>query len=38
VAWKNGYFEFDDEDIYAIMRKVSRWYKVEVVYEKNLPR
>ena len=36
VAWKNGYFEFDDEDIYDIMRKVSRWYNVEVIYEKDL--
>lgn len=33
VAWKNGYFRFDGEDIYAIMRRVSRWYKVQVVYD-----
>lgn len=32
MAWKNGYFMFKDEDIYAIMNQVSRWYNVEVVY------
>ncbi|MBO9727883.1 MAG: DUF4974 domain-containing protein [Chitinophaga sp.] len=37
IAWKNGYFEFNDEDIYEIMRKVSRWYNVEVIYEGDIP-
>ena len=37
IAWKNGYFQFDGEDIYAIMRRVSRWYKVQVVYDAPLP-
>lgn len=32
MAWKNGYFLFESEDIMSIMRKVSRWYNVEVVY------
>ena len=33
AAWKNGRFMFDNEDIHSIMRKISRWYGVEVVYE-----
>ncbi|MDN5286902.1 MAG: FecR family protein [Mucilaginibacter sp.] len=33
VAWKNGYFMFNNENIQDIMRKISRWYDVEVVYE-----
>ena len=33
VAWKNGYFKFDDEDIESIMRKISRWYNVDVIYD-----
>lgn len=33
VAWKNGLFMFDDEDIQSIMRKISRWYGVEVIYQ-----
>ncbi|PTQ97863.1 FecR family protein [Mucilaginibacter yixingensis] len=32
MAWKNGYFIFGDEDIKSIMKKISRWYDVEVVY------
>lgn len=33
LAWKNGYFTFDSEDIQTVMRKISRWYDVDVVYE-----
>ncbi|KQM67308.1 hypothetical protein ASE74_07545 [Pedobacter sp. Leaf216] len=32
VAWKNGYFKFD-ENLESIMTKVARWYDVEVVYQ-----
>jgi len=32
VAWKNGYFMFNYEPLESIMRKVSRWYNVEVSY------
>jgi len=37
IAWKNGAFEFDDADISAVMRQISRWYDVEVVYEGKAP-
>ena len=36
LAWKNGYFIFQDEEIRSIMRKVARWYDVDVTYEPNL--
>lgn len=36
VAWKNGYFTFKNEDIRVVMKKVSRWYDVDVVYHGNL--
>jgi len=32
VAWKNGYFKFDD-NLETIMAKVAKWYDVEVVYQ-----
>ncbi len=32
VAWKNGYFVFDNEDLKTAVRKVARWYNLEVVY------
>jgi ferric-dicitrate binding protein FerR (iron transport regulator) len=33
VAWKNGYFRFNDEKIGSIMRKLSRWYNIEVTFK-----
>lgn len=33
VAWKNGYFIFNDEPIEGIMRQVARWYDVDVQYQ-----
>jgi len=33
LAWKDGDFLFDGEDLKSIMRKVSRWYDVEVTYK-----
>jgi transmembrane sensor len=33
MAWKAGYFVFRDDDIHDIMKQISRWYDVEVVYE-----
>src|SRR5690606_17848848 len=38
VAWKNGLFMFNNESVYDAMKKISRWYDVEVVYEGVLPR
>lgn len=32
IAWKNGNFRFDDEALEEIMRIVSRWYDVDVVW------
>ncbi|WP_158563271.1 FecR family protein [Chitinophaga silvatica] len=37
TAWKNGLFVFNNESLESIMRKVSRWYNVEIVYQGNLP-
>jgi len=32
IDWKEGVFNFEDEDLYSVMRKLSRWYNVEVIY------
>ncbi|MES2431452.1 MAG: FecR domain-containing protein [Bacteroidota bacterium] len=34
MAWKNGVFYFQGEDIHVVLRQLCRWYDVEVVYEK----
>jgi transmembrane sensor len=33
IAWKDGYFRFDDETLESIMRTMSRWYNVSYVFE-----
>ncbi len=33
VAWKDGFFWFDNTDIHTLMRQVSRWYDVAVSFE-----
>jgi len=38
VAWKNGVFSFEGEDIRSIMRQVGRWYDIEVAYAGNIPQ
>jgi ferric-dicitrate binding protein FerR (iron transport regulator) len=32
IAWKNGLFDFQNDDLPAIMRQLSRWYDVQIVY------
>ena len=32
MAWKNGYLSFNNEDLQGVMRKISRWYDVDVEY------
>lgn len=32
LAWKQGYFIFDDQPITTIMKVMSRWYNVDIQY------
>lgn len=32
IAWKNGYFNFNNDDLETVMKQISRWYNVDVVY------
>jgi hypothetical protein len=36
IAWKNGDFVFNKENIQLIMLKLSRWYDVTVVYKGDM--
>ena len=36
MAWKNGTFQFEGEDMKILMRQLSRWYDVEVEYKKEI--
>lgn len=33
VAWKNGDFVFENQTLPEVMRKISRWYDVEIDYQ-----
>jgi len=37
LAWKNGFFNFENASLEEVMRQLSRWYDIEVVYEKGIP-
>lgn len=37
TAWKNGRFQFDKADIAVVMRQLTKWYDIEVVYEGPKP-
>ncbi|TZF84908.1 FecR family protein [Pedobacter sp. BS3] len=36
IAWKNGYFIFNNENIRDIMKKLSRWYNFDVAYQGDM--
>ena len=33
TAWKDGKFVFDEEPVEEIMKRLSRWYGIKVVYK-----
>lgn len=38
IAWKNGYFHFEDASLPNVMERISRWYDVKVVYKGEIPK
>ena len=37
VAWKDGFFVFNNTDIQTMMRQVARWYDIDVIFEGKIP-
>lgn len=35
MAWQNGNFSFEDDDIKSVMRQLSRWYDVDIEYKQD---
>jgi len=33
MAWQKGYFHFEGDDLQSVLRQLSRWYDVDVVYQ-----
>jgi len=38
LAWKNGEFRFDGQQIGDIMRQLERWYNIDVQYEGDISK
>lgn len=38
MGWKEGVFNFNDADITSVMRQLSRWYDIDVVYKGAMPK
>jgi transmembrane sensor len=35
IAWKNAMFYFEDDNLENIMKRVARWYDVNIIYHNN---
>jgi ferric-dicitrate binding protein FerR (iron transport regulator) len=38
IAWKDGYYYFDRTKMEDVMRQISRWYDVDIVYQGSIPQ
>ncbi len=38
IAWKDGMFRFSSSNMAMVLRQVSRWYDIEVVYQGKVPQ
>ena len=38
MSWKNGLFYFENSSLQEVMRELSRWYDVEVIYVNGIPK
>jgi len=38
IAWKNGSFNFDNTPMDEAMRRISRWYDVDIEYPNGMPK
>lgn len=37
IAWKSGFFQFQNSDVQQAMRQLSRWYDVDIEFEDQAP-
>lgn len=37
IAWKNGYFKYNQADLQTVMRQLARWYDVDVNFDGPIP-
>jgi len=37
IAWRSGFFAFEDGDVPTILRQIARWYDVAIAYDGKVP-
>ena len=37
IDWKEGDFYFENADFRSVMRKIGRWYDVDIIYDPSVP-
>lgn len=37
MGWKNGVFYFENASLQMVLRQLSRWYDVDVIFDKGVP-
>ena len=37
MAWRNGLFRFHNDPLDLVLRQLSRWYNIEIQYERGVP-
>ena len=38
VAWKNGIFNFNNQNLSQVMKELARWYDLEIIYPNGIPQ
>ncbi|NML39747.1 DUF4974 domain-containing protein [Chitinophaga sp. G-6-1-13] len=38
TAWKDGQFRFSSNNIPMVLRQISRWYNIDIVYQGSIPQ
>nr|WP_295864419.1 FecR family protein [uncultured Chitinophaga sp.] len=38
TAWKDGQFRFSGNNIPMVLRQISRWYNIDIVYQGSIPQ
>jgi transmembrane sensor len=36
MAWKNGFFDFNNKSLRQVTGQIGRWYDITIVYDKNI--
>ncbi len=38
IAWKNGYFQFENTELSDVLKQAARWYDLKIVYAGVIPQ